>query len=79
MYDGDYKFIWSSNGAHELYDISADPEENRNLVEKEPEVARSFHSRLSPLIEDSRKALTTTAPKMDDDLKSHLKALGYIQ
>jgi arylsulfatase A-like enzyme len=40
--DGDYKFIWSSNGKHELYRMKDDFGEVENLIEKEPAQAREL-------------------------------------
>jgi arylsulfatase A-like enzyme len=46
-----YKYIWASDGTHELYDIAADPRELENLADKYPEIRRrmfellrAFHS-----------------------------------
>jgi arylsulfatase A-like enzyme len=39
---GDYKFIWSSNGRHELYRIGEDPREAENIIEKEKDQARAL-------------------------------------
>jgi arylsulfatase A-like enzyme len=38
--EGDYKFIWSSNGEHELYRIAEDHTEVENIIEKEKDRAR---------------------------------------
>lgn len=35
---GAMKYIWSSNGAHELYDLVVDPGEENNLAAERPEV-----------------------------------------
>ncbi|HZQ07699.1 MAG TPA: sulfatase [Anaerolineae bacterium] len=34
-----HKFIWASDGQHELYDLQADPHETRNLIQREPPLA----------------------------------------
>jgi len=44
---GDYKFIWASNGKHELYQIVTDPAELENLIEEEPDRARALHQLLN--------------------------------
>lgn len=44
--EGDYKFIWSSNGAHELYRIGEDRREAENLIGKEQERVRSLDQAL---------------------------------
>jgi hypothetical protein len=45
--DGDYKFIWSSNGKHELYRMKEDFGEVENLIEKEPERRRALDQLLT--------------------------------
>jgi hypothetical protein len=40
--EGDYKFIWSSNGKHELYRIGEDPSEAGNVLDKEKGRARAL-------------------------------------
>jgi arylsulfatase A-like enzyme len=40
--EGDFKFIWSSNGKHELYRMKEDFGEVENLIEKEPAQAREL-------------------------------------
>ena len=39
-----YKFIWSSDGKHELYDLSADPGETKNLIGSLPAEARRLQA-----------------------------------
>ncbi|UCD58683.1 MAG: sulfatase [Candidatus Hydrogenedentota bacterium] len=79
IYDGNHKWIWQSNGEHELYEISEDPEEKNNLFGKLPDVERRFQSRLVPLIEESKKLSSITPPQIDKELQQRLKALGYTQ
>jgi hypothetical protein len=38
LYSARYKYIHSSDGAHELYDLERDPAELENLVEREPDL-----------------------------------------
>jgi hypothetical protein len=40
--EGDYKFIWASNGKHQLYRIKEDFGEVENLIEKEPDRTRAL-------------------------------------
>ena len=42
----DAKFIWSSDGRHELYDLRADPGETRDLVRERPQQAGELASLL---------------------------------
>ena len=38
----EFKYIWASDGCHELYNIRQDPEELNNLIETNPEKAREL-------------------------------------
>ncbi|MBX6342800.1 MAG: sulfatase, partial [Thermomicrobiaceae bacterium] len=40
-----WKFIWASDGRHELYDLVSDPGETRNVVDERPDVAASLARR----------------------------------
>ena len=44
--DGEYKYIWSSDGRDELYNILNDPDELNNLIESEPEKASELKAYL---------------------------------
>ena len=46
LYEGDYKFIWSSDGNHQLYNLKDDPHELDNLVEQMPQVVFEMEKNL---------------------------------
>jgi arylsulfatase A-like enzyme len=46
IYAGEYKFIWSSNGYNELYNISVDWNENENILSIKPKKARDLNEKL---------------------------------
>ena len=46
----DYKYIWASDGRDELYDLRADPDEERNLIGRLPDKARELRRRLEERI-----------------------------
>lgn len=46
IYAADWKYIWASDGRHELYNIRADPGEKKNLIPEVPEKARELHQML---------------------------------
>jgi len=52
---GPWKFIWSSDGQHELYDLSRDPGETRNLVNRWPRRAREMELQLLRLLQTLRR------------------------
>ena len=59
----------------ELYDISEDPWEERNLVDAEPVRARELDDRLQARLESSRPG-EALAP--DEETRAQLAALGYL-
>ena len=79
IYDGNHKWIWDSNGAHELYDISRDPAEENNLWGRMPDAERRLKAKLKPLIQESEQLSTLSTPELDKELKNRLRALGYIK
>lgn len=49
-YRGRYKYIWASNGNDELYDLSQDPVEKRNLAAKQPKRVQAMRQELEELL-----------------------------
>jgi arylsulfatase A-like enzyme len=75
-----HKFIWASDGKHELYDILLDPDETHNIVNQHPETAQDLHQRLSVWRRGSQPATASTkAPEFNDETKARLRALGYLE
>ncbi|MBI4787791.1 MAG: sulfatase [Chloroflexi bacterium] len=78
--DDRYKFIWTSDGKHELYERASDPAERHNLVEILPTVAAGLHARM----EDWRGGFTPATPagptpEFDQEVVERLQALGYLE
>jgi arylsulfatase A-like enzyme len=74
-----YKYIWKSNHQHELYDLTRDPSETKNLVTVHPEVARSLLERLEAWersLEDKR--IETRRAEYDETTLQRLRGLGYV-
>ena len=78
LYDGNYKLIWNSTGEHELYDIVADPSEEKNLFGTIPDVEKRFQAQLEPLIEESQRASSFDPPEIDNEQRENLRKLGYL-
>lgn len=79
VFDGDWKYLWNSAGASELYDLATDPGEERNVIAADPERAAAMEQRL--------RAYLTALPQppgggaaraVDDATRDALKGLGYI-
>lgn len=73
-----WKYIFNThNGENELYDLEADPNELRNLIEFNGQVVEKFHKELIDTMGSSRSKDAVGA--MDSTTKERLKSLGYIQ
>jgi arylsulfatase A-like enzyme len=75
-----YKYIWSSDGDLELYDLQSDPEEQCNTVREHPGVAEDLDRHLMAWC-DSFEAATPLdeVPEFDEQVKDRLRALGYLE
>ena len=78
IHSGDFKYIWASNGAHELYNIKKDPKEAYNLINEMPEIAADMHEKVQDklaIFKSSR--LINESPQVGSEIKEKLRALGY--
>ena len=75
----EYKFIWSSNGLHELYDLQKDPQENHNFYFSHQSIARKMEKTLFANVKqfESMEA-SEEGVEMDKLTEERLKALGYL-
>ena len=78
------KFITSTSGKQELYDLSKDPGEEKNVYGTDAGVSGSLEARLSQwleLVREESPSLEESAShkKLDKGALDRLKALGYIQ
>jgi arylsulfatase A-like enzyme len=77
IYDDRWKYIRSSDGHHELYDLRDDPREAHNRVDDFPEIADRLDQRLGAL-ERGVSAPTGEPVDLDADDVEQLRALGYM-
>lgn len=76
----DYKYIWSSDGKHELYNLSSDPGETINLISRNNEKAKEMEH----LMNEWLNSLKETEKKdyrpedRDEKVRKRLKELGYL-
>ena len=79
IYQGKDKYIWSSNGAHELYDITKDPREEENLIVKLPHIAEAMQAALQRwLASFTPPNIRADKVKIDSATLEKLRALGYV-
>jgi arylsulfatase A-like enzyme/tetratricopeptide (TPR) repeat protein len=63
----------------ELYDLTTDSDESRNLVRDQPDVARQMRDELKRLMDDtSRDAPAPEAANLDRETLQRLASLGYV-
>jgi arylsulfatase A-like enzyme len=80
IYSGDFKYLWASDGRCELYNVSDDPLESANLIDKLPGKAQELNAQLerwsssvTPIEGDK------DLPEADQAITDKLRALGYIE
>lgn len=79
---GPHKFIWGSDGVHELYDLERDPREAENRLASEPELAARLEQTLEALVDRHAKAVPPPAspdPVVDPEVEESLRELGYVR
>jgi arylsulfatase A-like enzyme len=77
MFRDSWKLILSTSGGQELYDLSTDAGENRNLMGERPEVAAQMGAVLSAW---QKNLVPVNGPSgVDKDTLDRLKSLGYVQ
>jgi arylsulfatase A-like enzyme len=78
VYSWPYKFITSTNGRRQLYDLSTDPDETRDLLHTDPQQAQQLNADLQAWMKTfpthSRQKL-----QLNPEALQRLKSLGYVQ
>jgi arylsulfatase A-like enzyme len=72
--EGGYKYIEAPRP--ELFDLRADPAETKNLVEFDPERARTMRARLAQLVDGLPQSLSSRS-QPDPETVARLRSLGY--
>jgi arylsulfatase A-like enzyme len=72
-----YKFISSSNGTSELYDLASDPGETRDLSAADGPLAEKLRAELSGWVK-SMPAQPKGQLSVDPEVLQRLKSLGYV-
>ena len=79
---GDHKLIWGSDGRRALYDLKADPQEARDLIRNQPELAAQLETELDRYFETLARCEMPSHPhekqQMPAQQRELLKGLGYL-
>lgn len=79
LYEGDWKYVWASDGKHELYDLARDPREQDDLASNNVAQLRELGTHLDTLMSEvaagSRPKLGVPTPSLAQ--REMLKSLGY--
>jgi arylsulfatase A-like enzyme len=80
---GDHKYIWSSDGHDELYDLHTDPLETINLVDTQPTLLADLRKLHDDWLLEVSSQPTEIRPapsdfEVEEDVASTLRALGYL-
>ena len=79
LFDWPLKYIRSSDGMHELYDIEADPLEARNLITVRAAEAGRLAQELRRLdVQRPPWKGGKTPPRMSEEERDRLRSLGYV-
>ena len=78
LYSGKYKFISSTAGKRELFDLSVDADEKTNLYSKGSSISGMMEISLNNWVSSVEK-FSGPSVKIDKDSLERLKSLGYIQ
>jgi len=62
----------------ELYEVTADPGETRNLIESESARAQDFARRLRRILQEHVRAGPSATVRLDPDAQRQLASLGYL-
>jgi arylsulfatase A-like enzyme len=87
LYHGQQKFIHSSDGQHELYDLKSDPAEVDNLLVDSPALVAHWTELIAEVKPKYRKSRPGLEPEtiehvpgdLSEEERAKLRALGYIE
>ncbi len=79
LYEWPWKYIHSSDGAHELYHLADDPGERRNRIGEQVERATGMARRLLDILErDAGPPYEFEEQQLSDEELQRLRSLGYV-
>lgn len=74
-----YKYIRGSDGSKELYDIHSDPVETDDVSGSKQDIIDALDSKLDDWVDSFEQSNPKKEASMNDDTKSRLEDLGYLQ
>ncbi len=77
FYSDQYKYIRSSDGQHELYDLGHDAAEQSNLIAHRPEVVRRLTRELEDFQRNGSASPGEPVKTLPEEALEQLRALGY--
>jgi arylsulfatase A-like enzyme len=84
VFDDQWKLITDSLGAHELYHLGEDPNEDDNRAARDAETLARLKARIAeledsvPLYDSSKRSQDDEAVEDSEAMKEQLKLLGYV-
>jgi len=78
IFSGQFKFISSTAGKRELYDLSKDPDEKENLYNGNGGISKELEVTLNRWLSEVREE-SGSPVKLDKEALDRLKSLGYIK
>jgi arylsulfatase A-like enzyme len=76
----EFKFIWASDGRHELFDLEHDPTELVNVIDERPDIAAALFDRLGPRVDRlTPPPEAMPRPEFEDAVAERLRSLGYLE
>lgn len=79
MIQGQWKWIHSTDGTRELFDLEADPDETRNLVAERGPLVEVLDRHLTEFQAGGRVSVDASAGEMSSSDIEELRALGYLE
>ncbi len=76
---GRWRLIVSDRGEAELYDLTSDPDESRNLAAEQPQRVAALEQRLHDWAGSSPTRSPLDPPALDEETRESLRSLGYLE
>jgi arylsulfatase A-like enzyme len=75
------KYIWSSNGKDEMYDMATDIFEQNNILQSKPEAVKKLEAELNEWLKSFRPIGTDNEGKIkySKEVEERLRSLGYLK